>query len=612
MDCLLVTPPLTQLNAPYLATTQLLAYIRSNGHCAEQYDLGIDLIDSVFSNEFLDRAFSEVARTHPQHPMQERREEYIRLVGPVKAFLRGENQTLSSLICTRRLLPEGPRFRQVGDLDWWFGSLGRTDRAKHLSTLFLLDVADMIRETICSHFGMVRYAERIAMSLPTFEAMEKALRRKPNPVDELMLNLLDVKINALKPRLVGFTIPFPGNLYAALRCGQHIKRFYPGVRIAIGGGYINTELRQLTDPAIFDYVDYITLDDGEIPLLRIIQQRMDESVPLLRTFTRKGNKVVLENNHQETVPAKELPTPDFSGIIPSKYLSLMELTNPMHSLWSNGFWNKMQLARGCYWAKCAFCDTSLPYIAHYNPGHAIKLVDQVEEIMDRTGQSGFHFVDEAAPPALLRRFSEEILRRGLVVTWWANIRFEANFTHELSLLMQKAGCIAVTGGLEVASNRILSLINKGVTIEQAARVCHSFKEVGVMVHAYLMYGFPGETEQETIDSLEVIRQLFKHGLLDSAFWHRYAMTCHSETGRNPGHFGARCADTPINPFANNEIPFADPTHCNHDAMGVGLEKAVFNYMHAIGIDDRVNRWFTGRTPATTIPPNYIRFVLKKK
>jgi hypothetical protein len=612
MDCLLVTPPLTQLNAPYPATTQLLAYIKSKGYIAGQYDLSIDLVDRVFSSEFLDRAFSEVARTHPQHPMLERREEYMRLVEPVKAFLRGESPTLASRICTRRLLPEGPRFRQVGDLDWWFGSLGRTDRAKHLSTLFLLDVADMIRETICPHFGMVRYAERIAMSLPTFEAMETALRRKSNPVDELMVSLLDVKMNALKPKLVGFTIPFPGNLYAALRCGQHIKRFYPGIRVVIGGGYINTELRQLTDPAIFDYVDYITLDDGELPLLRVIERQAEEAVPLTRTFIREGNRVVRENFDAQTIPARELPTPDFSGINPAKYLSLMELTNPMHSLWSNGFWNKMQLSRGCYWAKCSFCDTTLPYIAHYNPNDAVRLADQVERIIGQTGQTGFHFVDEAAPPALLRRLSEEIIGRGLVISWWTNIRFESNFNHELCALMQGAGCIAVTGGLEVASNRILSLINKGVTIEQAARVCHGFKEAGVMVHAYLMYGFPGETEQETIDSLEVVRQLFKHGLLDSAFWHRYAMTCHSETGRSPGRFGVRCAGTPSNPFANNEIPFTDPTPCNHDALGVGLEKAVFNYMHAIGIDDRVNRWFKGRTPVTTVPPNYIRFVLRNK
>src|SRR5690606_41040208 len=137
--------------------------------------------------------------------------------------------------------------------------------------------------------------------------------------------------------------------------------------------------------------------------------------------------------------------------------------------------------------------------------------------------TGFHFVDEAAPPNLLKAMSEEILKRNLKVTWWGNIRFDPFFTAEVTQLMKKAGCIAVTGGIEVASERVLKLIDKGISIEKVAVTTKNFKDAGIFVHAYLMYGFPTQTMQETIDSLEVVRQLFKKNYLSSAYWHRFAL-----------------------------------------------------------------------------------------
>lgn len=593
---------MTQLNAPYPATTQLLAYLKANGVSAAQYDLSIDLADVVFSKNFLSSVLNEnSSKSH----FASHGKEYIKLVEPVKNFVRGENSTLSHRICSRRLLPEGSRFRNIEDLEWWFGSLGKNDMARHLATLFLLDIADFIRENVCPHFGVTKYAERISISLPTFTQLEDELKKNPNPVDDLMLSLLKEKIDHQEPKVVGFTVPFPGNLFAALRCGKFIKENYPEIKIVIGGGYVNTELRTLSDSSIFNYTDFIILDDGELPILRLMQYIDDKRTPLLRTYIADNGDVKLLNNLPDTVSAKELPAPDYSGIDPEKYLSLMELPNPMHSLWSNGFWNKIQLARGCYWAKCAFCDTSLPYISNYDPSEVPVLADSLQSIINQTGQTGFHFVDEAAPPALLRKLSEEIIKRGLVVTWWTNIRFEKSFTPDLCKLMSDAGCIAVTGGIEVASNRLLNLMNKGVTVEQAAQTCKNFQDTGIMVHAYLMYGFPSQTEQETIDSLEVVRQFFKHGLIQSGFWHRYAMTCHSPTGKNPEGFGVRRTSLHPNPFANNEVPFIESVNCNHDRLGKGLEKSIYNYMQGIGIDEHINQWFDFKVPAPLIPPDYI-------
>lgn len=376
----------------------------------------------------------------------------------------------------------------------------------------------------------------------------------------------------------------------------------------MGGGFPNTELRDLKDKRVFEFFDFITLDDGELPLELLcthIYNTSSKEIQLKRTFILENDEVIFKNNcTQPDYKQSEVGTPDYSDLLLDQYISVIEIANPMHSLWSDGRWNKLTMAHGCYWGKCTFCDISLDYIKIYEPIHARIIVDRMEKIIQQTGESGFHFVDEAAPPALMREVALEILRRDLVVTWWTNIRFEKSFSRDLCLLLKLSGCIAVSGGLEVASDRLLALIKKGVTVEQVARVTRNFTEAGIMVHAYLMYGYPTQTIQETIDSLEMVRQLFEMGVLQSGFWHQFAMTAHSPVGMNPEDFGVIPKINEIT-FANNDIQFRDKTGINHDQFSFGLKKSLFNYMHGLCFDFPLQDWFDFKIPRTKIAPNFI-------
>ncbi len=281
-------------------------------------------------------------------------------------------------------------------------------------------------------------------------------------------------------------------------------------------------------------------------------------------------------------------------------------------MWSDGRWNKLTMAHGCYWGKCTFCDISLDYIKVYEPVAANLLCDRIEELIEKTGQNGFHFVDEAAPPALMRALALEILKRKLAVTWWTNIRFEKSFSKDLCLLLKASGCIAVSGGLEVASDRLLKLIDKGVTVEQVAKVTRNFTEAGIMVHAYLMYGYPTQTIQETVDSLEMVRQLFEAGVLQSGFWHQFALTAHSPVGLYPEQFGVTKKTETIGTFANNDIDYTDSTGINHDKFSFGLKKSLFNFMHGICFDYELQDWFDFKIPKTKIHPDFIFNALEEQ
>lgn len=590
MRVLLLMPPMTQLNAPYPATAFLTGFLRSRGVDCRQADLAIELVGRLFSPETISRIPGA--------------EEYARTVAAVLRFLQGKDPTLALRIVTREFLPEGPRFTALDEMEdalgWAFGAMGVADQAKHLATLYLSDLADLVREHLDPRFELSRYAEKLAISSPTFDALHAELQKPFTPVDQWLADLTERKCREHEPELVGITAPFPGNVYGAFRVAQAVRRARPSARIALGGGYPSTELRELKDPRVFDYFDYVCLDAGEAPMLGLLGRE-----PLNNTFTREQGRVRF-HAPIPAIPHSMTGTPTYDGLPLDAYLSVFEMLNPMHRIWSDGRWNKIMVAYGCYWSQCTFCDTKLDYIERFSKAPARLLADRMEAMIAETGQRGFHFVDEAAPPALLNALSEEILRRGLVVTWWGNIRFEKSFTRELCALMARAGCVAVSGGLEVAEPRLLSLIRKGVTVEQVARVTRDFTDAGIMVHAYLMYGYPTQTEQETIHSLELVRQLFEAGCVQSGFWHRFALTAHSPIAADPGAFGIRLLPEPAVTFARNEIPFEDPTGCDHEYLGEGLRRALFNYMHGVGLDADVRSWFSRRVPKPTIRPDFIR------
>ena len=595
MKALLVTPPLTQLNTPYPATCHLLGFLHSRNHDAEQMDLGIELIGRLFTGTMLKRIF-EAASQHSRLSkanliILQQADFYIRTIDLVMRFLGGKDATLAQRFCELTFWPESKRLPSDEDLEWGFGLIGNYDRATHLCTLFLKDLCDFINSTIDPHFELIRYAESLCLRLPEFRPLQNELQKPHTLIDTLMLDIFSQRMALCKPDLVGFSVPFPGNLYSALRCAQWIRQNFPQVKIVMGGGYVNTELRSLTDPALFDFIDYLVFDDGELPLLRIM-----DGGELIRTLYRDdaGSIIRVNFDSKENIPFAESGTPSYEGLLQNNYINMIELTNPMHALWSNGKWNKLMLAHGCYWGKCAFCDGALDYVKRFDQAPVELIVDRMEAVIAQTGQTGFHFVDEAAPPALLRKLAEEIIRRKLIVSYWTNVRFEKSYTPELCYLLAQSGCIAISGGLEVASPRILKMINKGITVESASESMRNFTEAGIMTHAYLMYGFPTETARETIDSLEVVRNLFANGWIQSAFWHRYAMTIHSPSGIFPQSVGAKHVDQPLAPFANNEIPFTTSQEIDLDFYGKGLNLATYNYMQGAGYDIPVKKWFNSK------------------
>lgn len=622
---MLILPPFTQLNTPYPSTAYLKGFLNTQQINSYQCDLGLEVILKIFSAQGLESLFDSLLTSNhsaidgkniSENALRiiSLRSKYVQTIDSVMRFLQHKNPTLAHAICENDLLPRASRFEQLEDLEWAFGTMGQQDKARHLATLYLDDLSDLIAETVDPHFGFSRYAERLGRCANQFDELNAELKKENSYISKIMLGILEEKINAFQPDLVALSVPFPGNLFGAFKCAQWIKQIHPHVETAMGGGFPNTELRSIRDPRVFDYFDFITLDDGEAPVLNLVEflagKRKREN--LKRTFLRERDQVIyVDQSEQKDFSQAEVGTPDYSGLKLDQYLSVIELANPMHSLWSNGRWNKLTLAHGCYWGKCTFCDISLDYIKRYEQTAAPLICNRMQQLMDQTGEIGFHFVDEAAPPGLLRDLAIEILRRKMNVVWWTNIRFEKSFSRDLCVLLKASGCIAMSGGLEVASDRLLALIDKGVTVEQVAKVCRNFSEAGILVHSYLMYGYPTQTEQETVDSLEMVRQLFEAGIIQSGFWHRFAMTAHAPVGMNPAGYKTKLVEMPEPAFANNDLFYEEEQAVDHEKFSDGLKKSLFNFMRGLGFDFSLQAWFEQKIPRTKIAENYIQEILQQ-
>ena len=615
-----VIPPMTQLNTPYPSTAYLTGFLRSRGVHAVQEDLALALILKLLSVAGLRevqahiRTLGSAQRSERVAAFDRQAERYLATIAPTIAFLQGRDSTLAHRIGSRAFLPEGPRFLTLeayegGDAEgkadpmaWAFGTLGVQDRARHLATLYLNDIADVLKDAVDPRFEFVRYGESLAASQASFDPLADALAAPLNLVDRMLQALTLAVIEKHRPTVVLLSVPFPGAVYGALRIAQAIKATQPHIITVLGGGFVNTELRDLSEPRVFDHLDFVTLDAGERPLLALLEhlQGQRSAQRLVRTFRRDNGAVRYLNFVEPDIAFNDVGTPTWDGLPLQQYLSLLDMLNPMHRLWSDGRWNKLTVAHGCYWKKCSFCDVSLDYISRYDAATATTLVDRIETIVAETGQTGFHLVDEAAPPKSLKALAAELQRRQLAISWWGNIRFEKTFTPALCQQLADSGCIAISGGLEVASDRLLTLMKKGVSVDQVARVTKGFADAGILVHAYLMYGFPTQTVQDTVDALEYVRQLFAAGCIQSGFFHRFACTVHSPVGQDPAAYGVSLQPLPPVSFAKNDIGFIDPTGVDHEALGVGLKKAIYNYMHGIGLDQDVRRWFDFPVPKSRV------------
>ena len=681
-----------QLNTSYPSGAYLTSFFKTENCDASWCDLNIRLFYEIFSAAGLRRLF-ELSETRALKLADEaehkgddntafnlrryisQKENWIEWIDFIVAVLCGggarekEHQFLYS--------PFAPRGSRMENYLAGLAENGReptVDDIRFLCTFALADLSDYITVAFDPQFSLVRYAESLAVDTRTFSDFESqidspVMEHFYKPVLENMLQELTAASGGRafrcsadapaasfaslspvaacgaapipKPEvLICISIPFAGTFLPALYTARFLKeKLGSKAFVCIGGGFVNTELREARDPALAKYIDAISYDRGYgsyHALLEACHASLDAShaehtdchaelvsaSPLykLRLFTPQPDGAVKVTEplwqsvefekFENKITAKIIP--DYSDIDFSIYPRMCDDANAMHRIWTDGAWIKAYLAHGCYWHRCAFCDTSLDYVCGYKPTDIEPLYNGLLKTAREKGVYGIHFVDEALPPVALKKFALLNARSGNPLYFWGNVRFEKTFTKDLAAFLSYCGLGGVSAGIESATGTGLESINKGTDISSITRACCAFKEAGILVHAYMIYGFWNDTPQTIIDSMETLRQFFEAGLLDSAFWHKFVLTRNSTVynqWQKEGNLSLVSSEEASSAFARNNLHFKGEEKFNK--FGAPLETALNCWMHGDHLDQHVQKWFDFQVPKPTVNRGFINNLIEE-
>lgn len=638
MNVLIITPPLVQTNTPYPSGAYLKSYFTYNGDSSHWDDLSLELFYSIFSRDGLKKLFElsqnnaiRLANNAEKNGDDNTafnlrryvnfKDKWINWIDTITAILCGKAREKEHQFLYSPFAPRGNRMEN------FLASLQNeptVDDVRFLCSYAIADLADYITAVFDSEFSLIRYAEHLTVDERDFASIEKGLESPVlkhfyEPVLQKFYNDNSTE-NKNAPDMVCISVPFAGTFLPALYTARYFKQKYgEKTFVVIGGGFVNTELRNAREIELAKYVDGISYDRGYGSYKKLAEMKKNNqlsSIYKMRLFKNgKCIEPLWEDNqtqeYEEEITAKIIP--DYSDIDFSRYPRMCDDKNAMHRIWTDGTWIKAYLAHGCYWHKCAFCDTKLDYVCGYKQVEVENLYNGLLKTAVDKNIYGIHFVDEALPPVALKQFALLNARHGNQLYFWGNVRFEKTFTKDFAAFLSYCGLGAVSAGIEVATGTGLKNINKGTDIDSIVSACAAFKEAGILVHAYMIYGFWYDNAQTIIDSMETLRQFYECGLLDSAFWHKFVLTRNS-TVYSQWQEGKMPELKPIeNPqkkmFANNNLHFE--REGDFDKFGLPLETALDNWMHGQKLETKVQKWFDFAVPSPTIQRNFIESSIEK-
>lgn len=673
LNTLIIQPPLVQLNTPYPSGAYLLDFFNSlyeeknvKGR-VEWFDLSNSFFHKIFCTHgiahIFNSTFEKALKLSSQYESQgddntafhlrrfiSQKEFWINWIDEIIAIVCSSNSKISGREFAHEFIRSAhvPRGMRVEN---FLSNLNRdvsTDDAQILSSLALADLADYITMVYDQNFALIRYAEHLATSTAEFSETIEGL--KAPSLNDFYKPLLLEKIASYKnePTLYCISVPFPGCFESALFSADLIRKECGDNAIIIfGGGYVNTELREISEKGIFDYCHILSYDKGYGSYIRLFDEFINaacgiedekqcfnlkeafESIFDSRKFYNfsylKNGSVIIplekENEEYKVLYKKEHEyirkiTPDYSHIDFTKYPRLADDTNPMHRIWNDGAWLKAYIAHGCYWHRCAFCDTTLDYVKDYCLTDINSLYDSLCVQAEKTGVHGIHFVDEACPPVALQNFALKNMAvkssNKIPLTYWGNIRFEKTFDRDLADLLSAGGLTAVSAGIEIATGNGLSAVNKGTDMENIVNACCAFKEAGILIHSYMIFGFWSQSVQDLIDSMETLRQLFEAGLLDSAFWHKFTLTLHStvyEEYKKGKYPELKILPQKKTQFAKNDLHFEGEE--KSEKFSAPLNAALELWMHGEKLSKPVESYFPFKMPKPSIAKDYIASLIAK-
>lgn len=475
----LIFPPYWSFQEPHLALPSLAGHLRARGAAVRVFDLNVRAVDRLFSADFMGECAQRIGRRLTANPGA------VDSTGtPLRQYLAAAEVVAVRLDACKEAVRT--------DYDPQAGAVAH-------------GVFDHTMEVVSAAFSPSSVARRHHhfRDLPIQDlllARELSKDGSANIFGALFEQSDIEAVLAGSPDLVGLSLAALNQLVPALTLIDRIKASAPDVPIVVGGTMV-LYLYELAErrPELFDGVDFMVVGEGETALVHLLEAlrsvRPMESVENL-LFRRGGRFLTGRIGHVEDV--QKLGPPDFDGMPWDTYFSPTRVVPYLAS-------------RGCYWDRCAFCSLCATYMNKYRERSVDRVLADLRHLSG-IGSAGqcFVFNDECFSPRRLRTISRALIDADLKIEWDILARFEKSFTSEDFALAAKAGLNWITWGLESGSPHVLDLMNKGTRPGVASRLIREADSAGLWNNVLVLLGFPGETDEDYLQTKEFVRQNSEH------------------------------------------------------------------------------------------------------
>lgn len=507
MKTKLVFPGFWTCSAPYLSLPSLTAFLRMHGKDVEQIDLNLEFTDRILSKDFLDyclHKYEDIVEIDDQQVVP-----YLDAIGKYVCENIEEQKNIM-------------RSNEALDI------LVYEKCCYFIAMAFSIINAAFPGEAV-DHYTYDSTYDRDSFSSILKCAQDAYSESTGSLVQLLTSYYIDDLIDGAD--LIGISLTGINQIIPSFVLAGMIKKKNPAIKIVLGG---SVPTRWFADrnnlPNIFEFVDYVIVNEGEVPIVALVDYLEGRSsiqdVPQL--FYLNDNKEITYNNLPISNPEIcALPTPVFNKADIGRYLS------PVPSLPLLG-------CRGCYWCKCTFCDHSFVYNNDYRPANVDKVLFDINNYIDEYNVRYINFRDEAMSPSGLLGLSNRLIEDGADIKWSTDARLDRGLTYDILKTAHKAGLSILFFGLESINNRVIKLMNKGAHVDVSKRILTDAKMVGIGAHCFFICGFPTETIEEYQETVDFV--IRNKDIIACQGCSEFSLGKHSPIAKEPEKYKIRILD----------------------------------------------------------------------
>ena len=540
-DIVLIDPPFGSINSPSIGLPVLVSYLLKQGINIAAIDLSNRFYGSLLTEQNVQAGLEHLENrfTGLNHKSRLQFSEMVEYKNLLKLLLEKEKfDSELALLLSYHLDP---------------GYIRNADNMDLVS--FLIQLA-----TIKNFPEVIEFSPRLkktdVLSKYSSEDIVRAACEE-NFYTKIFEEILNTTLFEMKQvPLIGISISFNDQVIPAFQCAGMIKKRWPDTYITVGGSFVSIHFREINHPRIFEVVDSLVLDEGEVPLEKLCKEILSAKPNLLsipNVITCGDGKIY--HTKQEPHPREQLSfTTDYSFFDLDQYLfSPDNIIVPLC------------LSRGCKWKKCAFCRTDIPVFRNYCRPSPQALYEQLLVLVRRHGAKIISFSSAFSEPEVLEYISKRLVEDKIQIRWVASTRLSNDFTRDLCALFRDAGCVRLSFGIESFSDRILALMKKGIQTKQIEKVITDIDGV-IPLFLLMIVGFPTETEREARDGFEKLQHFMGRKLITGYNYNIFNMTYGSDIWNNPQKYQV----THIHWLNENDL-FPNVVH--FDNPGMSREKA---------------------------------------